>query len=298
MVKVRVPASTSNLGSGFDTFGLALQLYLTVEIDTISQGLEIHASGEGAADIPSDERNLVFSAIKKISQISKKRLPGLKIYSINEIPLLRGLGSSGAAIAAGLVAGKHLFGLSVSIDELLSIGTGMDGHPDNVSASLNGGLVINATDKGAVITKKVPVDEKLRCVFMVPDNAISTKTARQILPEKILLADAIYNVQRSALLVQAILERDYGNLKTAMQDRLHHPYRKHLIRWYDEFEKCGYENGALGISISGSGSAILGITCQDTERLSNAWTNKAKDLRLNAKVMVVGCDNTGAVIEA
>lgn len=293
MVKVKVPASTSNLGSGFDTFGLALQLYLTVEIDTIPMALQIFNSGEGSSEIANDENNLVFKAIEKLFQTTGNKLPGLKIKTNNEIPLQRGLGSSAAAIIAGLICASELAGKNLEKDEILSIAADMEGHPDNAAACLYGGLTISCLDNSTILTRKVAVDESLNCVLMIPNDTISTKSAREVLPETVSHQDAVFNLQRSALLTEAFMSRNYEILSIAMKDKLHQPFRKHLIPGYDELEKTGYENGALGVCISGSGSTILGFSVTESEQLQKAWQEKVKELNIRARVISVPCDNTG-----
>ena len=236
MVKVKVPASTSNLGAGFDTFGLALQLYLTVEMDIIPMGLQISNSGEGISEIPNDENNLVVKAFKKLFQSTGNKLPGLRIKTNNDIPLQRGLGSSATAIIAGLICASELAGKKLEKNEILSIATDMEGHPDNVAACLYGGLTISCVDNGTILTRKIAVDESLNCVLMIPSDTISTKSAREVLPETVSHQDAVFNLQRSALLTEAFMSRNYEILSIAMKDKLHQPFRKHLIPGYDELE--------------------------------------------------------------
>ncbi len=296
MVKVKVPASTSNLGSGFDTFGLALQLDLTVEMDTIPKGLQISNSGEGSSEIANDENNLVFKAVEKLFQTTGNKLPGLKIKTNNEIPLQRGLGSSATAIIAGLMCANYLLETNLTNDEILSLAVDIEGHPDNVSACLYGGLTINCLDNSKFLTRKIAVDENLNCVLMIPNDTISTKAAREVLPERVSHRDAVFNLQRSALLTEAFMSKNYEILSTAMKDKLHQPFRKHLIPGYDELEKTGYENGALGVCISGSGSSILGFATHERERLEKAWQEKTRELNIKARVVTLGCDNTGASI--
>jgi len=297
MVKVKVPASTSNLGSGFDTFGFALQLYLNVEMDTIPTGLEIFNSGEGSSEIPRDENNLVFRAAEKLFEKTGKKLPGLKIKANNKIPLQRGLGSSAAAIIAGLICALELSGENLKNDEILSIAADMEGHPDNAAACFYGGLTISCVDNGKILTRKIAVDESLNCVLMIPNDTISTKAAREVLPETVSHQDAVFNLRRSALLTEAFMSKNYEILSIAMKDKLHQPFRKHLIPGYDEFEKIGYENGALGVCISGSGPTILGFIVDDSERLQKAWQEKTEKLNIQANVVKTRCDNTGLVIQ-
>jgi homoserine kinase len=295
-VKARVPASTSNLGSGFDAFGLALQLYLAVQMEISPEGLQILPSGEGASHIPTHEGNLIFRSTKKLFEKVGQPLPGLKIIIENKIPLFRGLGSSGAATIAGLVCGARLANSNLPHEAILSLAQEIEGHPENAASSLLGGLTINCVEaNGQVICKKVEVDDKLKAVLLIPETTIATHEARRVLPKTVSHQDAVFNLQRSALLAHAFTSRDYDALKVAMQDKLHQPYRKHLIPHYDEFETLGYENGALGVCISGSGSTVLGLTLGDGKKLQNCWEEKAASLSMKAQVIVTGIDSAGVL---
>lgn len=293
MVKVRVPCSTSNLGSGFDTFGLALQLYLTVEM-VVAKKFEIDVAGAETEGIATDESNLIHLAAQKIYHKAGLTLPPLRIRLDNNIPLSRGLGSSGAATVAGLVCANQMAGLQLSQTEILALANQCEGHPENAAASLLGGLTLNCVDVADIISEKIAVEENLQAVLLVPDITISTDEARAVLPKTVPHHDTIYNVQRSALLCHAFLERDYRNLRQAMQDRLHQPFRKHLIPGYDQIEKTAYENGALGVCISGSGSTILSFALNDSTSLQAALARKAKDLNMTVQVKILGADNQGA----
>ncbi|MCG8605903.1 homoserine kinase [bacterium] len=293
-VKVTVPASTSNLGSGFDCFGLALQLFLTVTIESQSGHHEIILTGEGAQHLPTDESNLVLRSAHRLYEAIESPFPGLRITIDNEIPLSRGLGSSGAAIVAGLVGAMKLSEVTLPKKDLLSIACGIEGHPENAASSLFGGLTINCAEQANVQCSKIDVASELKAVVLIPDVPISTDEARQILPDTVTYRDAVFNLQRSALLANAFAKREYGALKLAMQDRLHQQYRKRLIPNYDTFETQGYENGALGICISGSGSSILGLAEGTAETLKTSWQRLAQELTIPARVAVLEIDNEGA----
>ena len=298
MVKVRVPASTSNLGSGFDAFGLALQIYLTVEMKISCEGLQILPVGEGALEIPIHEENLIFRSAKKVFEMTGQPLPGLKIIIDNKIPLFRGLGSSGAATIAGILCAAKLYNLHITNEEILALAQEIEGHPENAASSLQGGLTINCVDEhNNVISKKVEVDEHLKAVLLIPEVNISTHEARRVLPKSVSHSEAVFNLQRSALLAHAFITRDYDELKVAMQDKLHQPYRKHLMPGYDEFEILGYQNGALGVCVSGSGSAILGFTLGDGKDLQSSWEEKSSNLSLKAQVVIIGIDNQGGQVD-
>lgn len=295
-LRVKVPASTSNLGSGFDCFGLALQLYLTVTFKALSNGYEISVAGEGSASLPNDKSNLVVKSAARLYDSLGLPMPGLRMKIENEIPISRGLGSSGAAIVAGLIAARKLIDESVTEAHLLSLAAELEGHPENAAASLLGGLTINCTEAGRIEYRRIPVEGEIEAVILVPKLAVSTAEARRLLPLTVAHQDAVFNLQRSAFLTHAFVTKDYDALRYAMQDRLHQPYRKTLFPYYDRFESIGYENGALGICISGSGSAILSLT-KDCERLKVCWQNCIKTLGMDACVLALGVDNEGARVE-
>lgn len=297
MVKVRVPASTSNLGAGFDCFGMALKIYLTVEMDIGPEGPNITALGEGGADIPKNADNLIYRAARRIFEQTSQPLSNFTIKIENSIPLFRGLGSSGAAVIAGLICGKILLESPVSNEDILRLANQIEGHPENAAASLLGGLTINCVDENRVIAQKIVVDENLLAVILIPDEIVSTHEARRVLPKTVAHADAVFNLQRSALLSHALITRDYDALKLAMQDRLHQPFRKHLIKHFDEFVMNGYANGALGVCISGSGSSVLALVNREgVPKLMSAWNDLRRELHLSGRVLTCGFENNGAVI--
>ncbi|MFQ5650220.1 MAG: homoserine kinase [bacterium] len=297
MVKVRVPASTSNLACGFDAIGLALQLFLTVEMAFSEDTLQIESSGEGQEEIPKDERNLVYKSALSVFQAAGKHLPSLTIRINNAIPLSRGLGSSGAAVIAGMVCANQLVGAELSNDDILSTAARLEGHPDNVSASLLGGLTISCVSSAGVVSRRIPLaDERLKAVLLIPDLIISTEAARKVLPTTVPHRDAVFNLQRSALLTYAFLTGDYDVLKRAMQDKLHQPYRMPLIPAFEQFKKVALDNGALGVAISGSGSTILALTVDSGANLEAQWQALASQRHVQAKTTTLAISNQGAIL--
>lgn len=292
-----MPASTSNLGSGFDCFGMALQIYLTVEMEIHPPRLEITAHGEGRAEISTSTDNLIYLAAKRVFEQARQELPPLSIKIENEIPIFRGLGSSGAATVAGLLCGTVLAGTQIGNEQILQMANGIEGHPENAAASLLGGATINCLEGDGVISKRIAIDEHLEAVLLIPDTTVSTHAARSVLPKMVAHEDAVFNLQRSALLSYALISGDYKLLRTAMDDRLHQPYRKHLIPHYDDFVRVGYLNGALGISISGSGSAVIALTKDSiSEEVATAWEELRKRLNVSGKILTAGFENRGAEV--
>jgi len=296
MVTVRVPASTSNLGSGFDTFGLALKFYLTVKADFSKTAPIIQYKGGDLNSISIDDTNLVSRSAKTLfTKIGREPVP-LDMTINNPIPLARGLGSSGAATIAGLVAANELLGRPLSGNDLLQTATDVEGHPENVSASFLGGLTISCLRGTENITRKIEIEHGLKAVLAIPDASVSTYQARKVLPAKISHQEAVFNVQRSALLSYAFLKGDFSIMREAMLDKLHQPYRKKLVPDYDLYEKTGYEAGALGVFISGSGSTIIAFTQESSLQIEKIWQEVALTTKIPARIMPLEISNGGVKV--
>lgn len=295
-VVAKIPGTTANLGSGFDAFGLALTIYLHLDVQIQEKGVVIESNGEGAAELPHGESHLVYRTIDSVFVKSGRETPGMRIVMRNEIPLSRGLGSSGAAIIAGLLCGAKLTGIELSGEEVLQLANDFEGHPENAASSYLGGLTINCNSGDKIVTKKVAADERLKAVVLIPDLRISTNKARKVLPTNVSHRDAVFNLQRSALLSHAFLTHDYSALRQAMSDRLHQAFRGRLIPGFDDFIGLAYQNGALGAGISGSGSTIICFTLEDGLALKNTWEKQAITTGLQARVSVLGVDNAGAQV--
>ncbi len=288
IIKLRVPGSTSNLGSGFDTLGLAIDLHLIVRFELLRSGFEIHARGEGAETILQLEQNLIVVAFDRLCHELHVERPPLRIDIENRLPMKRGFGSSGAAIIAGLVGANLFFDQKFSAMELLEMACAMEHHPENVSASLLGGLTINGVENGRLqCTRFVPPSEWVAACF-VPELEIATTAARALLPENIPHRDAVQNTQRVATLVAAFAKREPSLLRFGVQDFLHQPYRKALIPGFEEICAAADRAGAYASFLSGSGSAILAIgPSQRGKKISMAMAQAAARFDLSGKTMVV-----------
>jgi homoserine kinase len=291
---LRVPASTSNLGSGFDALGLAIDLPLTVKFEIIKNGRQIQARGEGAALIEQEKNNLLLQAFARVCREIGRALPPLQIAIDNRIPLKRGLGSSGAAIIAGLVGANLLLGKKLSRQQLLNLANEMEGHPENASASLLGGLTVNGVENGEVkLQRFVPPNDWVAAAF-IPDLEIATPQARRVLPETLPRHEAVKNVQRVAVLVSAFAKRDVSLLKFGVQDWLHQPYRKALIPGFDDFLAAAYKAGAFAAFLSGSGSTVLAICAKRRARkIAAALAEVAIRNKLTGKAVVLKFANRG-----
>ena len=257
---VRACASSANLGPGFDCFGLAWQCRDTIEFLPEGEGLVI----EGCHERYRNESNLAYRAYKAaLDEAGAEDGPLVIRFLETQIPVSRGLGSSAALIVAGVQAANELRELGFSRQELLRIATGVEGHPDNVAPALCGGLTVSAMDGDQVVTVPARLSDKLRFAALVPDFELSTELSRSVLPESFSRADAIFNMSRAALLLRALELGDGELLKTALQDRLHQPYRKRLIEGYDRAEALALGCGAEGVCISGAGSTMLCVSTGD-----------------------------------
>lgn len=254
----RIPASTTNLGPGFDVLGLALQLYSLVMLEVMdTPGTEVVVTGVDADKIPNTREHIAFRAAELVFKRSGTKTPaGLKLSIDNGIPAIRGLGGSGTAILGGLMTANLFCDSPLSGAELLNLAAELEGHPDNVAASYRGGLVVCAQEGGHVYTIQLECPDELSVVLAIPDFPLSTQQARSVLPKTVEIADAIYNTSRSSLLVAAIAAGELSLLEIAMQDRLHQPYRAALIPGFDAVAKAAVSAGAFSVALSGAGPTM------------------------------------------
>ena len=251
---VRVPASSANLGPGFDSFGIAWQLYNEIDFQLTEDGLSI----SGCAEEYQNENNLAYRGFRRVLESCGQPFTGVSIRFLRcAIPVSRGLGSSAALIVAGVTAANELYELGLSRSELLLLATQVEGHPDNVAPALYGGLGVSAMDGGRAITRRFPLSENLHFAALVPPFELSTALARSVLPEELPRADAIFNISRGALLLRALGDGDAELLAFAMDDRIHQSYRAALIDGFLTARTEAQESGAAGICISGAGPTIL-----------------------------------------
>jgi homoserine kinase len=255
-VRVRVPATSANLGPGFDALGLALALHNEVigeEADEVAVAVE----GEGAARLDAGAKNVVARGVALGFEVAGRPFRGARLRCVNRIPLSRGLGSSAAAWVGGLLAANALLGEPIDRDGLLAAATRAEGHPDNVAAALLGGLTVSCADGPRVTAVSLPLPAGIDWVVLVPETQSSTHEARAVLPDVVPRADAVFNVQRVSLLLAALGAGRADLLDLAMQDRLHQPYRRRLVPWMEEVAAAGRRAGALGCVLSGAGPCLL-----------------------------------------
>lgn len=277
MVTVRVPATTANIGPGFDTFGCALALYNTFTFEEIPAGLQF----AGCEEAYCNEENLAVVAYRCVMDALGLPMTGLSITMETQIPICRGLGSSASLIAAGAAAANALHGSPYTKLQLLGICNEIEGHPDNLAPALLGGLVASFVEDGRPVAAQYAVHPSLRFTALFPDFELSTHLARSVLPREIPFADAVFNVSRAAVLLKALEQGDADLIRISLADRLHQPYRSRLIRGYDEVRQLALQSGAVAFCISGAGPTLLYLSTDEAvdravsaqlHQLENNWT--------------------------
>lgn len=260
MIRICVPATSANLGPGFDAIGIALRLYNQVWMEE-SESLEI--SSRDGTRVPQDASNLIFQSAKCLYEKCGRELTGLRIVQLNPIPMARGLGSSSACIVAGICGANRLLGSPLDQQELIDLAAEIEGHPDNIAPCFLGGLTASAIDGGRVYSTSVPVTEKLRFVLFIPPFELKTARARAVLPQHYSRSDAVYNISRVALMVASLYSGNLENLRVAVQDKIHQPYRAGLIPRCGEVFELSRRLGSLGTYISGAGPTIVSIAASE-----------------------------------
>lgn len=295
-VSVRVPATSANLGPGFDSMGLALGLYNRLTAEETQNGLTIDILDESRKFLPTDERNLVFRSMKRLFDQVGYRPKGLHLTMENQIMATRGLGSSSAGIIAGLVAANAMVAQALSQDELLNIAAEIEGHGDNVTPALLGGFTINVIQNNKVSYVKTEIPEDLRFATFVPDFFLQTKKARSVLPRSVSMGDAVYNTGRSALLASSIITGKYENIRVAVGDKLHQRYRSRLIPGMEDLFKSCYANDALGVYLSGAGPTIVAIIHRDNQDFMSKMQKLLTEKMPNWSLYLLEADNCGTIL--
>ena len=271
-IRVAAPATTANLGPGYDCLGMALDIWNTVEVEPLPDGEapSVSVSGEGAGELEDGPENLVYRSMEFLYRELGRPMPPLRVRCDNEIPLARGLGSSAAAIAGGLAAANALANMNedgggFAARDLLEMAATIEGHPDNVAAAVMGGLQLVVTEaqdtrENTLYTVPVSVPAAIHAVLFIPETRIATADARAVLPQQLSVADAVHNMARVALLVAGMATNHPEYLSVATQDKLHQPYRQPLFPAMKLLMKAALDAGALGAFLSGSGSTVLALT--------------------------------------
>ncbi|AAK79207.1 homoserine kinase [Clostridium acetobutylicum] len=295
MIRVKIPATSANMGAGFDTLGMALKLYNEITIEETEGETEIKLLG-GELD-RNYRNNLTYISIIKVYEFFNKEFKGFKIdMSKTNIPLSRGLGSSAACIVGGIVGANALLNEKMTIKDMLKIAVDIEGHPDNVAPALLGGVIISIKDMENIIYSRINVKSQLKYAVMVPDFKVSTELSRKVLPNEYSREDALFNISRCSMLVSALNNGENEKLRYLFEDKIHQPYRKKLINNIDSIFLKAKEYGSLGEFISGSGSTLIAVLEEADENFILKMKTYLDSLKDGWRIFEVENDNNGAVI--
>lgn len=293
-IRIQVPATSANLGPGFDCFGLALQLYNFVTVE-VGQPFRITLSGNYVQNIPVDESNLVWQTMVQFWQETGFSVPNVALTEENNIPPARGLGSSSAAIIAGILAANALIPHPWPKEELLQFANRIEGHPDNVTPALYGGVTLAVPTPNGVLPEILTTMPHLRAVVVIPDLLLKTEKARHILPAQVDRSAAVFNIAHASLLVRAFMGEKYELLGEAMADKLHQDRRSVLIPGMTQALKAALAAGAYGSALSGSGPTLLALTGRETEeKVAAAMLEAIRQNNVAACGYILDLDPEGA----
>lgn len=292
-IRVKVPATSANMGPGFDSLGIALNLYNEFEFEEIESGLEF----SGMPKEFCNENNIIYTSMKFCFDKAGYKTKGLKISEIKQdVPVSRGLGSSSTCIVGGLVGANAILNNRFSKNELLDMATEIEGHPDNVAPALLGGMVVAAVEEKKTFFDKIKVHNGLKFITIVPNFRLSTEKARGVLPASLSMKDGVYNVSRAALMVSCLSSGKFEVIRTACKDAFHQNYRSKLIPGFEEVYNKSYELGALGCYLSGAGPTIMALIDVRDMRFSSKLKQFLKDINLEWDIFELSLDNDGATI--
>ena len=308
-VTVKVPATSANIGPGFDCLGLALPIYNTITIEETvlpGTGIEINLMSENDIidemifdNVPKDENSIIYKAVEMLYNSIGQEPSELKINVQSQIPITRGLGSSAAVVVGGLIAANKLLGSPADTTALLSIATEVEGHPDNVAPAILGGFVLaSQEDDGSIITEKLNWPEEWDLTVCIPDFELSTNIARSVLPENVPMENASYNSKHLAMLIQAVNTKNEKLMKAALHDKLHQPYREKLIPGMKEImEAFKHEDGVIGCVLSGAGPSILVISHNyDIDKIKSTVRDIWENQSIKTDIRTLKVETKGAEI--
>lgn len=292
MIEVRVPATSANIGPGFDCLGVAVNMYNKFFVEEIKEGLIF----EGCEDKFKNENNLIYVAMKKCFDKIGYKPTGLRIKMESDIPVSRGLGSSAACVVGGIVSANELAGRVLNKKELLDLAVEVEGHPDNVNPAFCGGMTVSISDNKEIIYSKVKVSEGIKFCALIPDFTLSTEKARTVLPKSIDYKDGIFNVGRTALMVSALNNGDFHLIKHACKDKLHQDYRAKLIENFYSIKKQCEKLNSLGVFLSGAGPTIMVMIREEENYFSKNIKVFLDTLKNKWEVRELKIDNIGTII--
>ena len=293
-VTVQVPATTGNMGAGFDCVGMALGLYNTIEISDEAVGLTVEVEGEGEDLVPLDGHNSCVRAARKVCEEIGFTPDGLRFRLHHNIPVSRGLGSSGVAIVAGAYGMNELVGRPLDIESLIRICSDLEGHPDNVVPSLLGGLSISGERYKKIIYRTIDVPSELSAIVAVPDFTLETKLAREALPESVPMQDAVFNMCSVGLMIHGMMNKDFSLLRAGTDDRLHQPYRASLVPGLGNVMDAALASGAHSAALSGAGPTVIALASHSQDLVAEAMSTTFEEHDITSRTLTLIIDNQGA----
>jgi homoserine kinase len=295
-IAIKVPATSANLGPGFDALGLTLDLWNETIISPAKEFVA-KINGEGEERLASGKNNLIVRTAQKLAERAGKSLPPFRAECINQIPLSSGLGSSAATIVTGLLVGNAMLENPFSKEEILNLASEMEGHPDNVAPALMGGLVVSTTEAGKVIARQIPIGMNVCITVALPDFYLPTKQARAALPRKVSVKNAVHNISRAVLVTEAFRTGDLSLLGMAMTDRLHQPYRLKLIPGAQSAMEAAKEAGAAAVALSGAGPSLIAFSSKAEAGIGESMKRAYESAGLSTRIFNLRVSSRGAEIQ-
>ncbi len=299
-IHVKVPATTANLGPGFDALGLALDLWNEADfVATDDRQITLTIAGEGEGKLPTDANNPIVEAALQVYDLAKKPCSGIRIHCINRVPLSSGLGSSSTAMLTGLLGANALLGNPFNDEEILKLAIENEGHPDNVAPAMLGGLVASIVYEGRVISIKLPARANrspMHVTIVLPDFDFPTRQARAILPKQVDRKDAIYNISRAVMVTEALRTGDLDLLGKAMTDALHQPYRLPLIPGAQAAMEAGRHAGAAAVALSGAGPSLIAFSSKQDPNIGHSMQRAFEAAGLSARIFELSTSYEGAEV--
>ncbi len=298
MIHIRIPATSANMGPGFDSIGIAVKLYNHIWVEEIPDGLIVEVKRKQEIEVPKDETNLIYQTMKYFYDQKGLKMPGVRIIQEDFIPMVRGLGSSAACIVGGLFAANALAGNIAGKEELAQMAAKLEGHPDNSNPAIFGSMVVGAQDEKEMKHVRLELPDDLLFATMVPDFPVSTHDSRRVLPDAYSRGDMVFNASRAALLVASMMTGKYENFDMAMEDCVHQPYRAQLIPGMNEIFAHAKEFGAVASYLSGAGSTLMAmVTKEKAEAFEEKMSEYLSTLAHNWKLNLLEADMQGVLVE-
>lgn len=298
MFQIKVPATSANLGAGFDCFGLALELYLTIKGKaSSSENWEITVSGQGADILPKNENNLIARVANFVANAEKISLPALSLEVENNVPLARGLGSSAAAIVSGIAIIEAIRGQEFEESKFFHYATEFENHPDNIAAARYGGFTIAVgSSQGQVLVLKQPWPKRIKALVTIPDFLLDTQKARSVLPTSYSRSDAVFNLQHALLFQSALMQENFSLIEEALLDKWHQPFRAPLVPGLEQSLALKMP-GLLGVALSGSGPTLLALATENFDNIAEKLKQIFAGHNISAETKLLEINTQGRIIE-